>query len=357
MDRVSEQNIFSRAWNELTKTRGTSLLNTKDQVFILERLALLAESISIAEAANHLASFSKGRRKVALENLSRALQNGKSVGQGLSGAIDRYSSECLSFAEAEGDVVSALQEIANAKKEETDTGKKILLSLMYPILIAVAATYITVSRWPDIEKFIVRMEIKISGLGFDFIYVNALSEFFYSYFTYFTIGLVCAIAYITVTLIYDTSIMRSKVDNFFVFRIYRLYLTHKLMSPFSLLTRFGVSDAEAIALIRQSTKPSYFKYHLTSITSGIQSGRPLASAMDTGLLDAESVSLLKATSDTSERDKGIKTVSKDALSRYLEGLRLYASSTKVLFFVYAAITAACLVSVFSSLDQVFQSVT
>lgn len=356
IDGAPNETILEKITYELTRPRGKSKkIKTADQVFLLERLGLLIEAMSMAEAVDHLHSFSKGGRKRALEGLSRALQNGKSVGEGLDGFVDQYTAESLKVAEEKGDLPTALRELAEAKKEESGDIAKIFLGFLYPLLISSIASMLVLQRWPDIHRIIIRAGKTTGDLPYQYHFISGLSYFINNILPTASILLVGFIFYAWYFIKMDTSPIRARLDNFGPFQTYRMAMTHKFMAPFSLLTRFGVSDAEAVELIRGAKHKGYFQHHLISLTSGIQSGRALSTAMDTGLLDAESVSLIKATTDTSDRDKGIKTVSEDAHRRYLLSVRRYALVLKSLLYGYAAITAAMLVSVFTSLDQIFST--
>lgn len=340
-------------FQHLTRTRK-SKLPQKLQLTILSRLHELGDATSLVESVAHLQRYSKGQQNMVYSEMLEAMKAGRPATTALEGWMDQFIVKGLTIAEERGALDVALASAVNFLENQSEGIGPVVKSLLYPGVIAAMAIIVGTVVESNVSETIAQTKINPAELGHSF-QVLFFCRDFVSYYIWPLIAIIGGGGFYMYRFLTDTfSVVREKtLDNLPIFREYRMILVTRFLNTFTLLIDQGIPEVEAVAITRGGDTTTYFAKHLMRMEGRIKAGGQRSKALNTGLFDSESASLLEAVGDSRHFNKGLKKVALDSQRRYIKSLAFYAGILKGVFFACGVYVALNVFGAVTGLEALF----
>jgi len=268
-------------------------LSKKQQLHLLSDLHRLAKAgIKQKDVAQQLILFGSPRYKLIGENINTSLTNGGTFAEGLKPWIATLAWEALIANEVTGNWAQGLAHAKQAVSIQSAATTQLIKALFLPFLglmllfglAGANATYflpllgviVPKAQWGD-----------WTNLSFNF------GVFSNEWGIYIAMTLIVLLITAIISLPFLTGRWRKMLDNWPLFRQYRLIQVSSLLRSMSYLSQAGFGLQDSLNHLKQATSP-YLKYHINQMLGQIKEGKNnLGKVMNTGILNrAEQHSML-----------------------------------------------------------------
>ena len=260
-------------------------LKKQHQLKLLSDLYRLAKAgLKQAEVAQQLILFgSKTHKKIGRE-IHEALISGGKFAEGLKPWIDPLAWETLLANETTGNWAKGLENAKLAVSTQNAATGQLFGALLFPIiglitLFALAAANAT-QFLPMFEEIIPQ-----ARWGMWTNYALGFGQFSAAWGSALVMSVFVFIVFCLITLPFFTGAVRKSVDNFPLYRQYRLIQISTLLRSMSDLSQAGFGLKSILIQLKENTSP-YLRYHVNIMLARISEGETnLGNIMNTGILN------------------------------------------------------------------------
>jgi type IV pilus assembly protein PilC len=260
--------------------------SVKKQTFFAKRLSFLIKSgLPMLESMHIIQKQTKNKSEIKIfDRIISDVANGQSLATSLAkfkGVFGNFAINIIKAGESSGTLTSNLSYLADELKKKELLRKKIMGSLLYPIIITVATFgitgFLTVYIFPKIMPIFQSLKAE---LPFSTRFLIWLSQVVRNYGLYIFLVLVFLILAIALAVKYS-----SKVKFIFHGLILRIpiagpiaknYNLTNTMRTMGLLLKSGISLTESLIVTRDTTENVQYKKAFDDISHGVMKGKNIS---------------------------------------------------------------------------------
>lgn len=348
------KNWFLFIFNEVSKSIAWG---KKKQAETMNTIAmLLKNNVYLNEAAKLLVEHGSEKEKVIGAKIERYLEDGKTISEALQEDLSLSAYQALNAGVKANDVEAGLENAVDSLKLSNAMGLPLLWYLFKPIFWLTAAcagmALFSTTIVPIITETVDRETLPSIAL-----YVDSLGGVFADY---GAVVLMLVLAIITVSIVslpVLTGDLRKKLDDYPIYKQYRVLVSTSLLQSLSNLAKSNVDLNNSLESTVSVSSP-YVAFHLNSMIETLGSGEDnIGEILDSGLLMDEQVKVLKTLgtrSGTSEILESSAEIHKQRLLTTVDKLKVYGESIikSVAYSLMLATFVAIILSVLSIQSQI-----
>jgi type IV pilus assembly protein PilC len=261
-------------------------LSTRKQTFFAKKLSFLIKSgITVIESITLIKNQTKTKSEIkTFERIIADVRNGKSLASSLErcrGTFGNFAINIIKAGELSGNLTQNLNYLADELRKKEVLRKKIVSSLIYPIIVTIATLgitfFLTMFIFPKIIPIFQSINIK---LPFTTKMIICLVEIVKNYGLYifiglfiFIIGLILIIKNIPkVTYLYDGFIFKIPIFG----KIAMNYNLTNLTRTLGILLKSGLSIVEALKITADTTDNLLYKKSIKETIKNVTKGKNIS---------------------------------------------------------------------------------
>ncbi|MCS4309512.1 type II secretory pathway component PulF [Rheinheimera pacifica] len=329
------------------------------QIRLLKAVHRLAKAgIYKSDIADQLVMFGSATEQKIGASIINQLNDGKTFSAGIKKWLDRLAWESLAAGEVTGDLKTGVENALQTLEVRNATGGVLVKALLKPILgllaVFAVAGFISGSVIPWLQKMIrVKTESAWTSMAKNF------GFFVQDWGLYILCGAILFGVAVAVSLPIMTGRFRLSVDNFPVYRQYRLIQASAMLRSLGNLTLAKIPLVDSILSLQVNATP-YLADHLNKMRVTLEGGKKnLGVIMDTGLVnpaELRTLHLLGEIGGVSETLMGAAEIHKDILLTEINRIKEWgASLIKIVATIIAVIIGGGLLSLMTDNITNFQS--
>ncbi|MCD8549890.1 MAG: type II secretion system F family protein [Shewanella xiamenensis] len=288
LDIASYLNTAISSFKKKQKYKGFNIEQQKQ--FLEDFKDGIASNQAPIVIVQHLRTFSNGAAKRAAIDIHKTLNSGKPASVAFSGWFDDTIIQAIRAGEKRRALLPALDNAISSLQRRSSVMSKIFAKNTYPLVMMLvgmnvnvvvyffifqeAALKTPVARWPMVSQW---------SYGFSEHMVNFGTVYLALIFVLFKLS--------SFMLANWTGQFRKKVDNWPIFRHYRMMLSTTFLSSLSMMLNSQIRLVQAIETLSKTSTP-YMRDFLNQIAKKASSSG-LGQILDVGLLTDSEVSRLK----------------------------------------------------------------
>lgn len=297
----------------------------KRQLAFLEDLYLLInDGIPANKAVEMMAQVTTGvTRDVAL-TLTDKIAQGQSLAAGMKEWFAPSVVEIVRVGESGGALAQTMKSAIDALSQQGVAMSVLIGKVSYPLMVILMACGIIiylegsvfeqfklikpVEQWPEAGTFLLTLA--------------SIIKYWWWIFILGVIGLVLLMKKIFSTLVGE---VRSTLDNYFPFIIYRKLVAARLLETLGLLVANGVVFKSALKVMQYQANP-YMAWHLRHMESLLSTGKTnIADVLDTGLIENQNLMRLRIMAEVKGFEHGLIRMGSTGTKEATETLKKIAT--------------------------------
>ena len=263
--------------------------SVKKQTFFAKRLSFLIKAgISMLESLHLITEQTRSKNDIKiLRKIIDDVTNGQSLANSLSkqkGVFGNFAINIIKAGESSGTLIQNLNYLADELKKKQLLKKKIMSSLLYPLIITVATVGITslliIYIFPKILPIFVSLKAELPWTTKAVIFVSDIIRnngfyLFVGFIVTFTILFILIKKVPKVRLAYDLFILKLPIIG----PIALYYNLTNVCRTLGLLLKSGVSLTEALEITADTTENAQYKKLFKQLMSGIITGKSISTLL------------------------------------------------------------------------------
>jgi type II secretory pathway component PulF len=303
------KNWFSSTVNEVGKNLKWS---KKKQIQTLKQISLLMKNkVYLNDVATILIKFGNKKEKVIGKKIKDCAREGWSLDVALKDDLSQGAYESLSAGILADNPIPGLDNaVSSLELNESMTGS-LMWQFAKPTIGVIAGLAATVGYSKIfVPKILPMLPINrfpwLSGVVNDF--GNLCAEYGLSVFFFTVVFLISVLVSLPIL----TGSFRSKIDNFIIYRQYRILVSTSALQSLSNLKKSKITLVDSLTKIRDTSSPyvaQHFDLMINNLGEGEggESGDNLGVVMDTGLLLDDQIQVLKMLGSKTDHDTILKS--------------------------------------------------
>jgi type II secretory pathway component PulF len=316
---------------------------TKAQLGFLEDLyTLINDGIPANRAVEMMAQVTTGLTHEVALSLADTISQGQPLAEGMKKWFNPNVVEIVRVGESGGALAQTLKSAINMLAQQGVAIGAFISAVSYPLLVITIACVIIIylnnqvfeqfrsikpiEQWPDEGKRLVSIAILIQHWWWAFI-----------------LGVILFVISMRWVLKNYIGEMRSELDKFPPFSLYRRLVAARLLETMGLLVSNGVVFKSAIKVMQYQSTP-YMNYHLVMMEHLLSTGKTnIGEVLDTGLVESRDLMRLKVMAEVKGFEHGLirmgirgteeATATMKAISRMVGGLLLMVGAGLIIVIV------------------------
>lgn len=267
--------------------------NHKKQLKLLDNIyRLTAAGLKQRDIAEQITTYGSAIEKRIATEILTSIDSGHGFAEGLKNWIDRLSWQALIAGEQAGDLEAGLSNALLTLRTRSASSSVLAKALAKPImgvsLILAASAGIAAGLFPKFSTM-----VPMNRWDSITVYAYEFGSFWQQWGITFGVIVTVSLIAVSVSLPLLTGEIRNKLNNWPIYRQYRLIQTSSLLYSLGNLTAAKYGLLDSLSNIKQHASP-FLTWHIDKMISQVHQGRiNLGDILDTGLLNPSEQSTLK----------------------------------------------------------------
>lgn len=293
VNRNNTEQILSTMLERLEQKLQRMQFQQKQQRAFLEDLAsLMKDGVPAGQAIETIADISSGVVKDVADHITRSLEQGKQLADGMQAWFERSTVEIIRAGENSGTLDQTITSALESLSQKSSAMGSLINSLVYPLTVFIAAlgmaVFVKDSVLLNFTKIKPLAEWPAMGQN-----MFALAMFVEHWWWFVILVLAVLIVFIAKVFQHLTGDYRVMLDKLPIASMYRDQVAAQFMETLGLLMANGVTLKTALAIIHKEASP-YLTWHLLMMEFRLGGGKEnIAEVLDTQLIKESDLVRLK----------------------------------------------------------------
>ncbi|MDC5870271.1 type II secretion system F family protein [Vibrio europaeus] len=300
--------------------------------FLNQILILLNNSVQISDVAKNLKDFGTKKEREVAAKMAQSIEDGLEMHLALEPYISKLAYESMAASSASDNLNAGVAAAIDALKINDAIKSKLFWTLLKPFI----GIIVLLSVVAGFHSYVVP---KLAGLhpmnrwpGFS-LFMDSLGEFVgvYGFFVFQLLVMIVLIVLCSLPIF--TGDYRKIVDNFLIYRQYRMTCATSMLTSLAASLRAGVVIKKAMRSILESSSP-YVRDHLSEMLMRLERGdNKVGEILDTGLINEDQVHILKVLGNDSDLRKVVTSsaeIHKEKLLGEIQKISVWLRNSLVL---------------------------